>query len=111
MNDAIALSGSATFFWGVVGGLAAYIAVFVLPNLRQVLDSGVNHVNRVRLIGFLLVAIVYPMMGGIVALAIGDAMHEKHAIAYGVAWESILKAGTVAVQATVQYQPGHGTAP
>lgn len=85
------MSALETFVWGSFGGLVAYLLVFVMPELRSMLQTGVGGVNRVQLVAFVLLLVLYPLLGGGLALLVGGATEPKHAIAYGAAWESALK--------------------
>ena len=80
-----------TFAWGSLGGLIAYITVFVMPELRSMIETGVGGMNKVQLIGFILLLVLYPLLGGGMALLIGGATEPKHAVAYGAFWEATFK--------------------
>ena len=82
-----------TFVWGVVGGGMAYVAAFVLPQLPALMEKGIGWPGWRILASYVVAAFVFTAMGGGVALWIGGATQYKHAIAYGLAWESLLKGG------------------
>lgn len=93
----------ATFGWGCVGGLIAYVLVFVLPEFRYMAETGETRAafSTVRVIGYIGSLAVYVLLAGVVAILVGDAQHAKQAIAYGMGWEAVAKgigaAGAAAV--------------
>ena len=42
-----------------------------------------------RSLGAFIVLLVFPLGGGIIALVVGGATTPKHAIIYGIAWQSL----------------------
>lgn len=83
----------ATFGWGCVGGLVAYVLVFVLPEFRYMAETGKTRgkFTGVRISGYIGSLVIYVVLAGVVAILVGDAEHAKQAIAYGMGWEAVVK--------------------
>lgn len=90
MTDAVSLTALQTFLWGCVGGGAAYLLVFALPELRKLWNVGPPFPTAGRIVVAILLATVYVMLGGVAAVIVGDAVEVKHAIAYGLGFEALL---------------------
>jgi hypothetical protein len=84
------LSTGATFVWGAVGALFALLVVQVLPFAWQLTHGTPLAVTLTRVLGFVLVVVIFIAAGGGVALLIGDATQAKQAIAYGLGWQSTI---------------------
>jgi hypothetical protein len=95
---------AATFGWGCVGGLIAYVLVFVLPEFRYMAETGKLRAafSPIRVFGFIGVFVIYVCLAGAVALIVGDAQHAKQAIAYGMGWEAVAKGLGAAGAAVVE---------
>ena len=89
--------------WGAVGEAVAYVAVFVLPRVRMYVEKGITWPGLPRLLGIMFTAVLYIGMGGLVAFLVNEATLARHAVAYGIAWESLFKATTSAANATAGY--------
>ena len=85
------MSGLETFVWGVAGSFVAYLAVFVLPELRSLLEQEKSDVGSLRVTVFVAIMLAMIIGGGLLAVAIGDASEPKHAFFYGAGWEGFLK--------------------
>jgi hypothetical protein len=93
------LSNSATFLWGAVGGAAGYALVFLLPWLTAVAKGEVSlDFSWTRLLGVIGLFFVYISLGGVAALLVGEASEIKHAIAYGLGFEGVLKGAAEAIK-------------
>jgi hypothetical protein len=92
-RSTLRMSNQDTFVWGVLGGFAGYVAVFILPYVRELIRAEGTEVDLTvrRLAGFILLALTFSFLGGVAALLIGGATEPKHAIAYGLGFEAIFK--------------------
>jgi hypothetical protein len=90
-----------TFWWGCLGGLAAYTLVFVLPEVRHLAETGrfATTFTPGRVTGLVLLVFLYVAMAGLAAVLVGDADQPKQAIAYGMGWETLLKGVSTAAAA------------
>lgn len=80
-----------TFIWGSIGGLIAYLFVFLLPWAMALWRSSATlQFSGSRFFLALLIAVVFVGLGGAAAFLIGDAPQPKHAMAYGMGFEGIL---------------------
>lgn len=94
------LSASATFLWGALGGLAGYAVAFLLPWMSQLARGEIQlEVTWGRLLGLFGVMSMYVGLGGVAAVLVGDALEVKHALAYGLGFEGILK-GAIEVRSS-----------
>lgn len=85
------MSGFDTFLWGCVGGGAAYLLIFALPELRKLYqDPNLQAPSLGRIIVALLIAAGFISLGGVTAFFVGEATEAKHAIAYGLGFEATL---------------------
>lgn len=91
------LSGPETFFWGALGGITGYALVFVLPWMLQLARGEIDlNMRPSRLVGLVGLLVLFVGLGGMAAYIVGDATEAKHAIAYGLGFEGILKCGSEA---------------
>ena len=86
------MSGIETFAWGVLGAFLGYIFIFLLPQLRPIYNGSLIF-NFRRIMVALLAVLILIACGGLLAVAMGDASHPKHAIFYGAGWEGFFKGG------------------
>lgn len=86
------MSSLEIFGWGLAGAFVSYVAVFVLPELRRLLDKEADFDKR-RLVIFGIILLFFVGVGGLLTLAIGDASVPKHAFFYGAGWEGIVLKG------------------
>lgn len=85
------LSTLSTFLYGCLGGAIAFVAVFALPELREIYKTTGAQIpppSKLIVAGLILVALV--ILGGAAAVLLGDATQAKQAIAYGVAGEGLV---------------------
>jgi len=77
------MGSSATFIWGCVGGLIAYVLVFVLPELAHMIETGKFRVDftAIRLVGYVGMLVAYVALAGGVAILVGGADQAREAIA------------------------------
>lgn len=96
------LSDGTTFVWGCVGGFAALLVTQILPLAILAAKSGEGwEVTAWRVAGVLVVFVVFVAIGGVAALAIGDATKAGQAIVYGIGSQAfvagLFKSGKAAV--------------
>lgn len=76
---------------GSIGGFVAYLIVFVLPRLEETLQSGQFSLSVQRLVALFLVGAIYIFLGGIAPLVVGEVVHTKEAVAYGLSSVALLR--------------------
>jgi len=84
------LTNLATFEWGCVGDAVAFGLVFALPELRKLWAANTGFPPLNRLAVALAIGVTFIALGGAAAVLVGDAKEAKHAIAYGLGFESTL---------------------
>jgi hypothetical protein len=69
------MGSSATFLWGCVGGLLAYVLVFALPEFAYMIETGAVRVDftLLRLVGYAGMFVVYIALAGAAAVLVGGA--------------------------------------
>lgn len=77
------------FWWGAVGSFLGYMAVFVLPQLRLLMEKKERETIVWKYM--ILIGIVMAVRGGLFAVIMGDASLPKHAAFYGIGWEAGVK--------------------
>ncbi|HEY2334171.1 MAG TPA: hypothetical protein VGH58_04075 [Solirubrobacterales bacterium] len=76
---------------GVVGVMITLAVTLILPAaVRLANGSAPPQVTLGRVIGWLLVLVIYAAAGAVAALYIGDAGTEKEAVYYGMAWQAVI---------------------
>ncbi len=92
------LGPGGTFIWGCFGGLLAFLFMFALPWLISLWRAAGEPElpGSARISVFLGIFVIVIVLGGGVALAIGDAKEVKHAIAYGMGWQTFIRGLTSA---------------
>lgn len=76
---------------GVVGAMITLGVTFILPAaVRLANGSAAPQITLGRVMGWLLVLVIYAAAGAVAALYIGDAGTEKEAVYYGMAWQAII---------------------
>lgn len=89
------MSGLETFLWGLGGAALGYIALNILPILTAEIEGKEVRVQW----GWLFAALfIYVLVGGLLAVVIGDATSPKHAAFYGMGWNTIVKGGSEIVR-------------
>lgn len=84
------LSDLTAFKWGCVGGLAALLVSQVLPVAIIAAKTGRGWTITVwRVVGVIIVFAIYIGIGGVVAIAMGDATKAGQAIVYGIGSQAI----------------------
>lgn len=86
------LSVGATFWYGALGAIAAFIIVQVLPWGYALLNGADLHISPRNVLGAVLIVGAFIVGGGFIAVIIGDATLARHALAYGFAWQSLVGA-------------------
>jgi hypothetical protein len=90
-GEEIELGFGVTFALGACGAFAALLFVQWLPIFQAMMDGDVIlDFTRERWIGAGLVALTNLLLGGVVAVILGDVTQAKQALAYGVAWQGTL---------------------
>jgi len=94
----------ATFAWGYVGGLAAFVAVFVLPEALYVVEHGGYRkpFTLLRVAWLVVVLVIYVSFAGLVAMVVGGAEEATEAIMYGMGVEALTKGITTAAAAVAR---------
>jgi len=82
------LSSSTTFAYGAVGAVLALAVVQVLPYAFALIRGAELTLSPGRVVGALLVLLIFIAGGGIAAIIAGDASQAKQAIAYGLGWQA-----------------------
>lgn len=95
------ISDGSAFLWGCVGGFAALAVTQLLPLGIAAAKSGQGWtLTPWRIAGVLVVFAIFVAIGGIVAIAMGDAVKPGQAIFYGIGSQAIVagafKAGKAA---------------
>jgi hypothetical protein len=80
-----------TFLWGCAGAFLSYLAIYILPQLRSLLQDENWNFSAKRVAIFIFIALGLIAGGGLFAAIIGDATLPKHAAFYGVGWEAAVK--------------------
>jgi hypothetical protein len=85
------LSNGEMLQWGAVGALLALAITQVLPAAISLAGGGQGpKITPWRAFGAIVVVLIFAAGGGVAALLIGDVTAAKQAVAYGLAWQSIL---------------------
>jgi len=84
-----------TFLWGGVGAGISYLAIFILPELRRLLEND-EPISKRRITLFVCILAVMVVGGGGLATVIGDALLPKHAAFYGAGWQTLIKGSSSA---------------
>jgi len=84
------LSVGATIAYGAIGAIVAFILVQVLPWGQALLRGQQFSPTWPKTLGAVVVLVGFIVGGGFVALVVGGATEPRHAIAYGLAWQSII---------------------
>lgn len=96
------LTNAALFFWGSVGGFAAFLLAIALPWLNDTLQTGDFAFHRPWIGQAALVIVViaiHAFLGGIAALIIGEGVKIGQALTYGLAAPTVLKGAGEGLQA------------
>jgi len=95
MSDTTTLSTGATFLWGSLGAVVTFLVVFVLPEAIVAMKGrSTRALSLVNVVAALVVALIFIIVGGVVAVVIGDVTDAKQALTYGLGIEGII-GGTV----------------
>jgi hypothetical protein len=70
--------------------MIALLVVQVLPWAQALAGGADLHLTFPRLLGALLIVLVFIVAGGGIAVLVGDATHPKQAIAYGLGWQGLI---------------------
>ena len=90
-----------TFWWGIVGAMMSYSVVFLTPNIPALLAEDLElRPRRIFLFGLVMTFLVG--LGGLLAVAMGDALQPKHALFYGAGWEGLFKGGVETTRQAVR---------
>src|SRR3712207_2593181 len=84
------LSDESLFLWGAVGGLVAFLLVFVLPELKKGWAGGAPRLTLGRVLIALGIGASLVALAGAAAWIVGDATTSRQAVAYGMACEATL---------------------
>ncbi len=86
-----ALSDSSAFAWGAVGGFVALTVTQGLPIAVSAVRTGTGpKLTRWRVVGAVIIVLVFILAGGVAAAIMDDATKGSQALVYGMAWEAIL---------------------
>lgn len=107
-----ALSLGALFGWGCVGGAGGAVVTFTLPWLVRLTRFGRPPMVW-QAVGGIGLIMFHSVLGGLAALLVGsDVTLARHAIAFGLAWPTVLKtAGETAKSIRGQDEDEGGVAP
>jgi hypothetical protein len=84
------LSDAATFGYGSLGAVVALLVVQVLPWAIGLAKGADFQITPLRILGAIVVFLIFVLAGGVVAMLVGDAQHPKQAIAYGLGWQGLI---------------------
>ena len=79
------------FLWGAVGSFLSYLAIYALPQLRDLYTAKDQRIPKGRFVLLIVIGAVMVEGGSLFAVIIGDATRPKHAAFYGAGWEAGIK--------------------
>jgi heme A synthase len=85
------LSTSQDFFYGCLGGAVAFTVIMLIPELRATWrQKSFGDWTRAAVFTITFLGILQILLGGAVALWLGDASTVKQAVSYGIAAETLV---------------------
>lgn len=87
---------------GIVGAMVTLGVTLILPAAFRLANGGTAPQFTIgRIIGWVIILLIYAAAGAVAALFIGDAATKKEAVYYGMAWQAliggVIKTGQAAV--------------